>query len=75
MMKANAETGKVAGAESPALMTPAIILVRPQLGENIGFAARAMANFGLRDLRLVAPARRLAQRQGPGGRGRGGARD
>jgi tRNA/rRNA methyltransferase len=34
---------------------PAIILVRPQLGENIGFAARAMANFGLRDLRLVAP--------------------
>jgi tRNA/rRNA methyltransferase len=55
MMKANAETGKVAGAESQALMTPAIILVRPQLGENIGFAARAMANFGLRDLRLVAP--------------------
>ena len=55
MMKANAETGKVAGAESLALAAPAIILVRPQLGENIGFAARAMANFGLRDLRLVAP--------------------
>lgn len=36
-------------------MTPAIILVRPQLGENIGAAARAMANFGLSDLRLVAP--------------------
>jgi tRNA/rRNA methyltransferase len=34
---------------------PAIILVRPQLGENIGMAARAMANFGLKDLRLVAP--------------------
>jgi tRNA/rRNA methyltransferase len=34
---------------------PAIILVSPQLGENIGFAARAMANFGLDDLRLVAP--------------------
>jgi tRNA/rRNA methyltransferase len=34
---------------------PAIILVKPQLGENIGFAARAMANFGLTDLRLVAP--------------------
>jgi tRNA/rRNA methyltransferase len=34
---------------------PAIILVKPQLGENIGFAARAMANFGLNDLRLVAP--------------------
>ena len=34
---------------------PAIILVRPQLGENIGAAARAMLNFGLTDLRLVAP--------------------
>ena len=34
---------------------PAIILVRPQLGENIGAAARAMANFGLGDLRIVAP--------------------
>lgn len=34
---------------------PAIILVRPQLGENIGKAARAMYNFGLTDLRLVAP--------------------
>ncbi|CAH1658868.1 tRNA/rRNA methyltransferase [Hyphomicrobiales bacterium] len=34
---------------------PAIILVAPQLGENIGMAARAMANFGLSDLRLVAP--------------------
>ncbi len=34
---------------------PAIILVEPQLGENIGAAVRAMANFGLSDLRLVAP--------------------
>ncbi len=34
---------------------PAVILVEPQLGENIGTAARAMANFGLSDLRLVAP--------------------
>ena len=34
---------------------PAVILVNPQLGENIGTAARAMANFGLGDLRLVAP--------------------
>jgi tRNA/rRNA methyltransferase len=34
---------------------PAIILVEPQLGENIGMAARAMANFGLSELRLVAP--------------------
>jgi len=35
--------------------TPVIVLVEPQLAENIGMAARAMANFGLRDLRLVAP--------------------
>jgi tRNA/rRNA methyltransferase len=35
--------------------TPAIVLVRPQLGENIGKAARAMLNFGLTDLRLVTP--------------------
>lgn len=34
---------------------PAIVLVRPQLGMNIGACARAMANFGLADLRLVAP--------------------
>ncbi|HWI85432.1 MAG TPA: RNA methyltransferase [Sphingomonas sp.] len=34
---------------------PAIVLVRPQLGENIGKAARAMLNFGLTDLRLVSP--------------------
>ena len=34
---------------------PVIVLVRPQLGENIGTAARAMANFGVSDLRLVDP--------------------
>lgn len=34
---------------------PAIVLVRPQLGENIGKTARAMLNFGLTELRLVAP--------------------
>ena len=34
---------------------PVVILVRPQLGENIGAAARAMMNCGLHDLRLVAP--------------------
>ncbi len=34
---------------------PAIILVEPQLGQNIGAAARVMLNFGLTDLRLVAP--------------------
>ena len=34
---------------------PAVILVEPQLGENIGFAARAMMNGGLSDLRIVKP--------------------
>src|SRR5882724_5206986 len=34
---------------------PIIILLEPQLGENIGAAARAMANFGLARLRLIAP--------------------
>lgn len=34
---------------------PAVILVRPQLAVNIGMCARAMANFGLGDLRLVNP--------------------
>lgn len=36
-------------------LTPTIILVAPQMGENIGASARAMLNFGLSDLRLVAP--------------------
>src|SRR5262247_285353 len=34
---------------------PIIVLVEPQLGENIGAAARVMANFGLARLRLVNP--------------------
>jgi tRNA/rRNA methyltransferase len=34
---------------------PVIILVQPQLGQNIGKAARAMLNFGLTEMRLVAP--------------------
>ena len=34
---------------------PIIVLVRPQLGQNIGKAARAMLNFGLTEMRLVAP--------------------
>lgn len=41
-------------AETP-VTGPAIILVEPQLGENIGMVARAMANFGLAELRLVSP--------------------
>ena len=35
--------------------TPTIILCRTQMGENVGTAARAMLNFGLSELRLVAP--------------------
>src|SRR5208282_2455654 len=38
-----------------ATASPVFVLVEPQLGENIGAAARAMANFGLSRLRLVAP--------------------
>ena len=41
--------------EAPREAGPAVILVAPQLGENIGTAARAMLNFGLTDLRLVRP--------------------
>lgn len=36
-------------------MPPAIILIRPQMGENIGAVARAMKNFSLSELRIVAP--------------------
>jgi tRNA/rRNA methyltransferase len=36
-------------------LPPVIVLVRPQLGQNIGKAARAMLNFGLTEMRLVAP--------------------
>jgi tRNA/rRNA methyltransferase len=39
----------------PASLAPIIVLVRPQLGQNIGKAARAMLNFGLTEMRLVAP--------------------
>ena len=38
-----------------AISKPVIVLVRPQLGQNIGKAARAMLNFGLTEMRLVAP--------------------
>jgi tRNA/rRNA methyltransferase len=41
--------------EWTAIDGPVIVLVEPQLGENIGTAARAMANFGLTRLRLVKP--------------------
>jgi tRNA/rRNA methyltransferase len=47
-------TKPTAGAAA-APSAPAIILVRPQLGENVGTTARAMLNFGLTELRLVRP--------------------
>ena len=40
---------------SDPVLPPVIVLVRPQLGQNIGKAARAMLNFGLTELRLVTP--------------------
>ena len=50
---------------------PFIVLVRPQMGENIGGVARAMSNFGLSELRLVAPRdgwpNRKAQEMASGG--------
>jgi TrmH family RNA methyltransferase len=49
-------TGRAEGANlQPSGNTPVIILVRPQLGDNIGAVARAMANGGLFHLRLVSP--------------------
>ena len=53
-IEANSMTGKT---PDKTRMTegPVIILVEPQLGENIGMVARAMANFGLLQLRLVNP--------------------
>lgn len=46
------QSSPIDGASVP---RPAIVLVRPQLAENIGATARAMANCALTDLRLVAP--------------------
>ncbi len=46
------KTGQPFAADGEA---PAVILVEPQLADNIGMSARAMANFGLDDLRLVNP--------------------
>jgi TrmH family RNA methyltransferase len=49
-------TGRDGGADlQPIGNSPVVILVRPQLADNIGACARAMANGGLFDLRLVAP--------------------
>ena len=48
-------TEAATGMAVPREQQPVIVLVRPQLGENIGKAARAMLNFGLSEIRLVAP--------------------
>lgn len=50
-------TGSGTDRTRPAAQAPApvVILVEPQLAENIGMCARAMANFGLSEMRLVAP--------------------
>jgi len=49
-------TGREGGAElAPIEPSPVVILVRPQLAENIGAVARAMGNGGLFHLRIVAP--------------------
>ncbi len=45
----------MAGPMADAGPQPAVILVRPQLADNIGAAARAMANFGLEEMRLITP--------------------
>src|SRR3979490_1715640 len=53
-----------------ALAGPVVILVEPQLGENIGMAARAMGNFGLSRLRIVNPRDRwpnVRAQRAPGG--------
>jgi tRNA/rRNA methyltransferase len=53
---ASPQDERVGGDAAPSSRSsPIIVLVRPQLGENIGKAARAMLNFGLTELRLVAP--------------------
>ena len=48
------QLGRVVDTQNGA-NAPAVVLVNPQLGENIGAACRCMLNFGLTDLRLVAP--------------------
>jgi len=53
LLRTNGENG--ADQRSAPPPPPVIVLVRPQLGENIGKAARAMLNFGLTEMRLVAP--------------------
>lgn len=44
---------ETAKQRTPTIKDPVIILIEPQLPENIGMVARAMANFGLTELRLL----------------------
>ena len=53
--EAEARAAEAQGDAPGASLRPVIVLVGPQLGENIGAAARAMLNCGLVELRLVAP--------------------
>jgi len=57
LAKAQPMSGSGTDKSKPAtdLAGPVVILVEPQLGENIGMCARAMGNFGLKRLRLVKP--------------------
>jgi tRNA/rRNA methyltransferase len=54
MTDVNAPDAMPAAPEN-GVIPPAFVLVRPQMGENIGAAARAMLNFGLERMRVVAP--------------------
>ncbi len=49
------QLGRIVPQGNETTPPPVVILVRPQLGENIGGSVRAMLNFGLTELRLVAP--------------------
>ena len=49
------ERNAVAGSRHPGSGPPVIVLVGPQMGENVGATARAMLNCGLTELRLVSP--------------------
>jgi tRNA/rRNA methyltransferase len=54
-LESEAMSGTDRTKSAPELAGPVVILVEPQLGENIGMAARAMGNFALSRLRLVNP--------------------
>ena len=51
----NPDFGELIGSAHSSDFRPVVILVRPQLGENVGASCRAMFNFGLENLRVVDP--------------------